>query len=154
MENENYYRKLFKKEHDSLIGKGGNIQNVMTEDCFARVIKKYKIMKNNYSKFELEVKALSNKSDFKENRDNLEDIRVSSYSTFLDLLKLGSEIMPAIYVSEEIFKISTTTPLVQSEIVILIMKSRSLNAIMDEQKFNKQLTLTDGGKKSLSKEIH
>jgi hypothetical protein len=40
MKNENYYRKLFKKEHDSLIGKGDNIQNVMTEDCFVRVIKK------------------------------------------------------------------------------------------------------------------
>jgi hypothetical protein len=100
-------------------------------------------MKNNYSKFELEVKALSNKSDFKENKDNLKDIRVSSYSTFLDLLKLGSEIMPAIYVSEEIFKISTTTPLVQSEIVKLIMKSRSLNAIMDEQKFNSNIEPTE-----------
>ena len=44
--------------------------------------------------------------------------------------------MPAIHVSEEIFKISNTTPLVESEIVKLIMKSRSLNAIMDEQKFN------------------
>jgi hypothetical protein len=40
MKNKNYYRKLFKKEHDSLIGKGDNIQNVMTEDCFVRVIKK------------------------------------------------------------------------------------------------------------------
>ena len=40
MKNEKYYRKLFKKEHDSLIGKGDNIQNVMTEDRFVRVIKK------------------------------------------------------------------------------------------------------------------
>lgn len=86
--------------------------------------------------FELEVKAISNKSDFKENKDSLKYIRVSSYNTFLDLLKLGSEIMPAIYVSEEIFKISTTTPLIESEILKLIIKSRSLNAIMDEQKFS------------------
>tara|TARA_R110000850_G_scaffold257075_1_gene383315 strand:- start:320 stop:622 length:303 start_codon:yes stop_codon:yes gene_type:complete len=99
-------------------------------------------MKNNYSKFELEVKALSNKTDFKENKDNLKDIRVSSYNTFLDLLKLGSEIIPAIYVSEEIFKISTTTPLIESEIVKLIMKSRSLNAIMDKLKFNSNIKPT------------
>tara|TARA_R110000803_G_scaffold209968_1_gene280611 strand:- start:199 stop:456 length:258 start_codon:yes stop_codon:yes gene_type:complete len=79
-------------------------------------------MKNNYSKFELEVKAISNKEDFKENKKNLKDIRTSSYGTFLDLLKLGSEIMPAIYVSEEIFKISNTTPLIESEIVQLIKK--------------------------------
>tara|TARA_B110000090_G_C13331773_1_gene427566 strand:+ start:874 stop:1176 length:303 start_codon:yes stop_codon:yes gene_type:complete len=100
-------------------------------------------MKNNYSRFELEVKAISNKEDFKENKENLKDIRVSSYDTFLDLLKLGSEIMPAIYVSEEIFKISNTTPLVESEIVKLIMKSRSLNAIMDEQKFNSNIKPTE-----------
>jgi hypothetical protein len=46
MKNENYYRKLFKKEHDSLIGKGDNIQNVMTEDCFVRVIKKLTLTDN------------------------------------------------------------------------------------------------------------
>jgi|TARA_R110002074_G_scaffold370820_1_gene545778 hypothetical protein len=39
MKNEKYYRKLFKKEHDSLIGKGENIKNVMTEDRFISVIK-------------------------------------------------------------------------------------------------------------------
>jgi hypothetical protein len=46
MKNENYYRKLFKKEHDSLIGKGDNIQNVMTEDCFVRLIKKLTLTDN------------------------------------------------------------------------------------------------------------
>ena len=92
-------------------------------------------MKNNYSEFELEVKAISNKLDFKENKDNLKDIRISSYNAFLDLLKLGSEIMPAIHVSEEIFKISNTTSLIESEIVKLIMKSRSLNSIMDRKNF-------------------
>jgi hypothetical protein len=46
MKNKNYYRKLFKKEHDSLIGKGDNIQNVMTEDCFVRVIKKLTLTDN------------------------------------------------------------------------------------------------------------
>lgn len=100
-------------------------------------------MKNNYSKFELEVKALSNPSDFKENSDKLKSIRISSYDTFLDLLKIGSEITPAIYVSEEIFKISVATPLIESKIVKLIMKARSLNAIMDEQKFNSNIKPTE-----------
>ena len=92
-------------------------------------------MKNNYRKFELEVKAISNNLDFEENKNKLKDIRISSYNTFLDLLKLGSEITPAIYVSEEIFKISNTTPLMEDEITEIIMKSRGLNAIMDEKKF-------------------
>jgi hypothetical protein len=38
MKSEKYYRDLFKKEHDSLIGIGENIQNVMTEDRFIRVM--------------------------------------------------------------------------------------------------------------------
>ena len=44
MKNENYYRSVFKKQHDCLIGTGDSISIAMTEDRFIDVLNKLNLL--------------------------------------------------------------------------------------------------------------
>ena len=92
-------------------------------------------MKKSYKEFELEVQHLCNPKDYKQNKEKLKELRLSSYETFKTLLKLGGEINTSIIASEEIFKISTETPMTEMEILELSSRFRMINAIIDERLF-------------------
>lgn len=92
-------------------------------------------MKKSFQEFELLVQKLCNPSDFKQNKDKLKELRLSSHETFTSLLKLGGEITTSIRASEEIFKISTETSLTEIQIVELSTRFRMINAIIDERIF-------------------
>lgn len=92
-------------------------------------------MINNYKDFEIKVKSFSKHIDFKENKNELKNIDFKIYDTFLRLLKIGSEIIPAIYVSEEILKISKSSFIDCFEIYKIIIKSKRFNMILEEENY-------------------
>lgn len=90
---------------------------------------------NTFKLFETQVKHLSNPKDFKKNSDKLKELRLSSYDTFLILLKSGGEITTSIKASEEIFKICCEVSITQTETVSLLNRFRFINRILDEKVF-------------------
>ena len=92
-------------------------------------------MDKSFLEFEIEVQSLCNPEDFRENKDKLKDLKLSSHETFTLLLKLGGEIVPCIDALKIIFKISIETPLTEIEIVKLSSRFRQINAIIDEKHF-------------------
>jgi len=85
-----------------------------------------------YSSFELEVQHLSSPDDFSKNRDKLKDLRVSSYETFSSLLRNGGNIESSIKVADEIFKMSASTQLRESDILELSNKFRLIIGLIDK----------------------
>ena len=92
-------------------------------------------MKNSFSEFELKVQLFCIPEDFDKNKHKLKSLRISSYDTFLCILKLGGKISNSIRVCEEIFNLSVQTHLTEIELVELSSKFRFINALIDEKGF-------------------
>jgi len=88
------------------------------------------------TKFQTEVKHFCNENDFNANKDKLLNIRVGSRAAFINLLRMGSEITPAIYVCDKIFKLSTKTKLTEIELIELSKEFILINALLDEKRYN------------------
>jgi hypothetical protein len=88
---------------------------------------------DSFNNFQIEVKHYCNKSDFEANKEKLINLRIGSYSSFINFLKLGGEITTSIRACDEIFKMSVETKLTESELVELSTRFRLINAILDEQ---------------------
>lgn len=88
-----------------------------------------------YKEFELTVQNFAKSDDFKENKSKLKELMISSYDTFIKVLKLGAEITQGIRVCEEIFDLSRMTALSENEILDISNRFRLINALIDEKHF-------------------
>lgn len=79
-------------------------------------------MKNSFNNFKLKVQQLCSPEDYTFNHEMLNDLPISSYQTFLSLLKLGFKIKEAVDASSEIYKLSISTLFTQQDLVYLISK--------------------------------
>jgi hypothetical protein len=92
-------------------------------------------MKNSFNDFKLKVQHYCIPEDFSKNNKMLENLPVSSYETFITLLKLGGQIEMSVKACDEISKLSTTTHLTEPELIELSTRFRFINGLIDERHF-------------------
>lgn len=88
-----------------------------------------------FYQFELMVQQICNPEDFKDNRNSLKRLRLSSYEPFLYLLNIGGEITTSVRAAEEIFKLSKETNLTEMEVVELMQKIRFISGVIDIHRY-------------------
>ena len=88
-----------------------------------------------YARFKLQVKHLSKPKDFKENQYELTKIEKEDYQLFFEVLKAGSEIIPAITIVEKLTIISSQILITTKEVLRLSRKFRFINSLFDLQKY-------------------
>jgi len=74
-------------------------------------------MSKSFKQFELQVKHLCTPEDFNNNSGKLKKLRPYGYETFIYLLKIGGGITKSLRACQVIFKLSTETPLTESQII-------------------------------------
>ena len=90
-------------------------------------------MKNSFRQFELTVQHVCHPEDFKQNKSKLKDVQLSSYETFIYILKLGAGIINAVRATDELYKLSIQTNLTESDLVQLSTKFRFINSLIEDQ---------------------
>ena len=88
-----------------------------------------------YKDFELQVKIYCNPEDFKRNNSELENITNDNYQLFIDVLKSGAEIIPAVRIVDELVKISIRTSLTPKEALTIGGVFRFINSCFDMQEY-------------------
>jgi adenosine/AMP kinase len=79
-------------------------------------------MRHSFKQFENSVRMLCDKRQFELHKEELKEIYISSYDSFILLLKYGVNIVEAKKACEEIFKLSVATHNTENEIVGILLK--------------------------------
>ena len=67
--------------------------------------------------FKQEVSKIANREDFRQNNHRLDELKFTSFDTFICLLKMGAEITQAMTASEYIYDMSVETTFPQIDII-------------------------------------
>ena len=87
---------------------------------------------NSFLEFELCVQYLCSDEDYMTNRSMLQGLRLSSYETFLRLLRQGGKIEGSIKATNQISKMSEETRLTEEEILDLSKRFRLIILLIDQ----------------------
>ncbi len=82
-------------------------------------------------KFKKTVKLYCIPKDYKENKTRLKYIEEDRHQLFINVLKCGAEIIPAIKIVDNLVKITIETKLTQDEILKIMLKSLLFGFYLD-----------------------
>jgi len=88
-----------------------------------------------YIKFESHVQHYSKQEDFVRNGSELKQVAIENYQIFIDVLKLGAEIVPAIRIVDDLVKVCADKSLTPKEALELEGYFRFINSCFDMQMY-------------------
>ena len=87
-------------------------------------------------KFKKQVKDFCIPKDYKNNKRRLNHIKEYNHELFINVLKCGAEIVPAIKIIDLIERITIETSLTQSEVLDIMTKSLIFNLCLNIRQYN------------------